>query len=750
MMRSGRIFCAGLFVLLISWTFSFDSAEAATVVAPASITVPAMDADGTYSVRWGASTTPGATYQLQEATDSGFTAGLRTINAGALTTAIKNRTLGKVYYYRVRATKTGYTASAWRTGGKGCKISVNPLVGRWIWQSDSDGSSPAAGAECSLVFFDNGSADFNCFMPSQEYHDDGKYSVAGATTSSAKLTLTLADYGVYLTSAPVKVVSGKLVLPFMVINVDPGTSTWKKQPDPPIDTTDFVAVAFKVYEDSLMSGLSDDDAAIAAANALKAGAFAASSQVPSTPADNVDEVSSQSATAAVPLTEVILNAKRTAIKVKNENGMVYWVLLRPKAPPSADEYAGQPAVNPLSPGYFAGDPRTHLYMTQSSGPNDPAQYAAKLLFPMNSQVVYRKGRYYAFNTQGEDPEAIRAQLLRAGYSTGNILVRTDAQVTPKTIADQLLKNPGVFYISTHGVYMGATETEPEEFLMVTGAKVTVAPGQTRDDAIVAAVVALGLPAYLQNTIIPVPLEVGRLKEETFLGVGSAFFDALRANNPGWDMSKSLVYLDACSSTGRANGAVTPLTRTLFNNPAVLIGWKEPSDPFVGVRYSQHFFQNSARKTHSAREVWDETWRVLMTRNSIYEEDALLDDAINRRALVAENTKFEAFGSNGQPYLHLGDKLYTNTLPDIVFWLVWLGRWNQIPGTASNNLQSCYDQFWKNQTCGGLASSYCNSGCVGGHKPTANEVKEARQLINGQPTPIARGRWTLADKIPYGQ
>jgi len=102
------------------------AAHAAAVVAPTSITVPANNASGTYSVRWGASTTPDVTYLLQEATNDTFTTGVRVVYTGtALGVAIDtNRAPGKTCYYRVRAKKGGFTDSPWRTGVNGCKILV--------------------------------------------------------------------------------------------------------------------------------------------------------------------------------------------------------------------------------------------------------------------------------------------------------------------------------------------------------------------------------------------------------------------------------------------------------------------------------------------------------------------------------------------------------------------------------------------------------------------------------------------------
>lgn len=90
---------------------------------PASITVPATDADGAFTVSWTASATPGVSYVLQEATNNTFTLGPRLLpSTTGLSANISGRTAGITYYYRVKATKTGYTDSAWRTGANGCRV----------------------------------------------------------------------------------------------------------------------------------------------------------------------------------------------------------------------------------------------------------------------------------------------------------------------------------------------------------------------------------------------------------------------------------------------------------------------------------------------------------------------------------------------------------------------------------------------------------------------------------------------------
>ena len=94
---------------------------------PASLTVPTADSDGSYAVSWAASVTTGVTYVLEEATNALFTAGLRTAYTGtALSAAISGRSSGVTYYYRLKATLSGYADSAWVNAGNGCLVTIPP------------------------------------------------------------------------------------------------------------------------------------------------------------------------------------------------------------------------------------------------------------------------------------------------------------------------------------------------------------------------------------------------------------------------------------------------------------------------------------------------------------------------------------------------------------------------------------------------------------------------------------------------
>ncbi|TLM60121.1 MAG: hypothetical protein FDZ69_14035, partial [Deltaproteobacteria bacterium] len=98
------------------------------VVTPGSLTVPAADSDGSYLVSWGASGTGYVTYVLEQATSADFSDAVPVYTGMALSASLSGRSLGAVYYYRVKATKGGFVDSSWRTGAAGCAVPGTALA----------------------------------------------------------------------------------------------------------------------------------------------------------------------------------------------------------------------------------------------------------------------------------------------------------------------------------------------------------------------------------------------------------------------------------------------------------------------------------------------------------------------------------------------------------------------------------------------------------------------------------------------
>ena len=111
-------------------TGSVDSAYATsatcvvllTAATPASITVPATDLDGVFTVSWGASTTTSVTYVLERADNGGaFTEAYR---GTAWTFAVSGLVDGS-YAFQVKATRTGYVDSGYQSGT--CLVTVTTV-----------------------------------------------------------------------------------------------------------------------------------------------------------------------------------------------------------------------------------------------------------------------------------------------------------------------------------------------------------------------------------------------------------------------------------------------------------------------------------------------------------------------------------------------------------------------------------------------------------------------------------------------
>jgi len=92
---------------------------------PASIMVKTEDADGTYAISWMAPATavpPVVEYVVQEATNSTFTGAQVVYTGPATSLQLAGRQVGTTYYYRVKATGTGFKDSLWRSGANGLKV----------------------------------------------------------------------------------------------------------------------------------------------------------------------------------------------------------------------------------------------------------------------------------------------------------------------------------------------------------------------------------------------------------------------------------------------------------------------------------------------------------------------------------------------------------------------------------------------------------------------------------------------------
>jgi hypothetical protein len=127
-----------------------------------------------YKISWGNSIN-GVTYRLEEATDSDFTTGLRTVVSDTTdrSAAISDRTPGFTYYYRVRAEMNGEFTD-WVYGANGCTVSEGSIWSTWwageytdnLWRSDFPTERPLT----IRVFYQNGET-WDAYIPSSDYYE---------------------------------------------------------------------------------------------------------------------------------------------------------------------------------------------------------------------------------------------------------------------------------------------------------------------------------------------------------------------------------------------------------------------------------------------------------------------------------------------------------------------------------------------------------------------------------------------------
>ncbi len=86
--------------------------------------IPASNTTGSISLTWTASSLAAVTYEVQEATNAGFTQNLRTAYKGTAPKASVAVSVNGSYWYRIRATKTGYAPTAWVVGGNACSVTL--------------------------------------------------------------------------------------------------------------------------------------------------------------------------------------------------------------------------------------------------------------------------------------------------------------------------------------------------------------------------------------------------------------------------------------------------------------------------------------------------------------------------------------------------------------------------------------------------------------------------------------------------
>lgn len=141
---------------------------------PGAMVAPAShDTISAFTLSWGASATAGVTYVVQRATNATFTLGLLTIYTGANLSVSRQETVVDTYYYRVKATKSGYIDSAY--SAYDATTTYKPTCGSIATLSVSNPISDLDGADATWTASSTSGVSY--------HWDDG----AGASGNTASL-----------------------------------------------------------------------------------------------------------------------------------------------------------------------------------------------------------------------------------------------------------------------------------------------------------------------------------------------------------------------------------------------------------------------------------------------------------------------------------------------------------------------------------------------------------------------------------
>jgi hypothetical protein len=340
-------------------------------------------------------------------------------------------------------------------------------------------------------------------------------------------------------------------------------------------------------------------------------------------------------------------------------------------------------------------------------------------------------------------DCVEADLKRAGYAIDKISGRVDRSgKRVDTGLDALValtkylttNEYGVVYFLTHGaeinerllkLEMGALDEAERK--KITG------DGRLDSDAV------LKLEATIRERVLR---EAGLPQDEDLkrtinarveargyieLWVSADFFRLLRERK-GLDFSRTLVFVNACSS------AANQSLRQAFE-PRAYFGFDQPPDLDFAGSAANTIFDELPDRARSARNAWQmwarhESWIAAVARERA---------GIER----PDRTKVErvkAYGSSGVAYPPLADQSVI---------LIYRMRHGPPAGaerlkTSSSLVTNCWTTYWSaGKNASGLQAKACNDIELGSHTPTQDEYEDALFEATGEPA-RPYGRFTLTD------
>ena len=584
---------------------------------------------------------------------------------------------------------------------------ASPLAGTWEHQKDSGGWKVMAEGSARIVLSENGWASLTATAPNQDPLEvQGTWSEKGG-----RVTINIPGQ-LEISNQPYKLQGDVLTLPSQLSTDDPGSSTWLRVKSEGMD------LVFAAFNRAVEEGKGGKDAAEEAAKEARKQ-------------EGVEEV--EVVPGGVGL-EVTVAPTADAPRAK----CCVWFANKWATPTP-------PVQKALPPSPLAADPRTHIDAKNPAGdPDAPGARKALVIAPFYSKVyraysrsLWTRGSIFKAENRaqysqtvtskslGDDHEGLAKKLRDDGYDVQLLL---DDQATPGPVFRALQARPSIVYISSHGGIMGTDEN-------INGVGVAGFLGaksmQKREGFLTGPKARERLKTLLDGEGLPEAAREGITwgymdwQEDfafAFPILLPKFFKAALGDE---GLPDALVFLDSCYSS------IYPALALPFKSRA-FVGYNEPVAGWASARFSKFLFSDLVRKGHSVREAWSRLQNLCAGARMMRKEDALLDPVVQGDVdLKAEAKMLTAWGKDQKPY---------DLISVPVNWLMRIARWESedINGGAKA-LQRCLKEYWSQPgKRPGVTDQFCNSGIIGDHTPTAEEVDEACHLICGQPSkPIGR-------------
>jgi hypothetical protein len=245
-----------------------------------------------------------------------------------------------------------------------------------------------------------------------------------------------------------------------------------------------------------------------------------------------------------------------------------------------------------------------------------------------------------------------------------------------------------------------------------------------------------------------------------IAVKPAFWKFIR--DYGADFSRSLVYMDSCDTDA------TPDLREAISARAYFAYSDQQTIAATAIFY--YLCQNLLRHTHTAEEAYYNVLRILRTKQTIYDEDTLLDgmpnwecdDGIlaplcqaNTREQLATTFHGYGLGPSATPpqtgmVNYLDGAWLTDEKPGNIWWLLFKHRWYINSGMVQS-LLSCWTDWWSMGDQGPMTVAPTCYDEAPGEAPTQDEVATASYMDVGAPvvptSKLLLPRWTWNDGNP---